>query len=98
MVHDVDDIYDINFLPLQMSVENFVSLKFQNGSIPERGHNGLTNEILLEVVADRMRRLNAAVPSDHTKRAISHVMLALSELEKRRIDRESRGVEGKSIA
>lgn len=94
MVSDEQDTYDVNFVPFNVNTDNFVTLKFQNGSIPERGHNGLTNEILMEILIDRMRRLNSNMPNDHTKHAIYHVHQALDHLNQRSLERRVRGIEG----
>lgn len=98
MCDDQADTYEVNFLPMKLGEDNFVTLKFQNGAIPERGNNGLTNELLVEIVMDRIRRLNASLPNDRSKMALFHLARALEELNIRSSERAARGVEGKKIA
>jgi hypothetical protein len=74
-------------------------LSFQNGPIREAGVNGVTNEILLAVVIDRLRCFQGGLyPSPHNAAALAHCEDALMELQHRTRDRIKRGVEGKTEA
>ena len=70
---------------------------FQNGPIKENGVNGLMNEDLLAIVADRLEGFQsgkyACIANNN---ALTHVLGALSALRKRTNEREERGVEGTS--
>lgn len=74
-------------------------ISFQNGPIAENGVNGLTQEVLLAIVIDRLRSFQAG-PFSCRENA-----LALTKLEEaqhwllhRTRARMARGVEGKSAA
>lgn len=74
-------------------------VNFQNGPIAENGINGITQEALLAIVADRLRSFQSGpFPSKENAVALTHVETALLWLHKRTLDRIRRGVEGKSIA
>lgn len=71
------------------------TILFQNGPIPENGVNGVTHEVLLEIVADRLRSFQAG------KYACRENALALTKIEEaqmwlqsRTLKRMARGVEG----
>ena len=68
---------------------------FQNGTIPEKGINGLTHEVLLAIVADRLRSFqsgNFACKANAC--ALTHIEEAMHWLQQRTIERMRRGVEG----
>lgn len=70
-------------------------IEFQNGPIAEAGVNGLTHEVLLAIIADRLRAFQAgpyACLENHE--ALECVMFALSHLKRRTEKRLARGVEG----
>jgi hypothetical protein len=76
-----------------------VDISFQNGPINEAGVNGITHEVLLAIVIDRLRAFQAGTF------ACRENALALTKLEEaqhwllhRTRARMSRGVEGKSGA
>ncbi len=70
-------------------------VRFQNGPIKEAGINGVTQEALLEIVADRLRSFQAGPFSTKENAvALTHVETAQLWLHKRTLDRISRGVEG----
>lgn len=74
-------------------------IKFQNGPILEHGVNGITQEVLLAIVADRLQSFQAGpFPSRENAVALTHVETALLWLQKRTLDRLARGVEGKTQA
>lgn len=75
-----------------------LSIVFQNGPISEHGVNGVTQEILLAVVIDRLRSFQSgAFSSRENAIALTKCEEALHWLQQRTIDRMRRGVEGKSI-
>lgn len=70
-------------------------LEFQNGPIGEVGVNGITNEVLLAIVIDRLEGFQSSKwACEENARALSNLNLALAELEYRTKKREARGVEG----
>ena len=70
-------------------------IRFQQGPIGEAGVNGLTNEALLAIVADRLEGFQRGEFACHeNQQALSHVREALAWLEKRTRERVRRGVEG----
>ena len=71
-----------------------VAITWQHKPIPEVGHVGVQPEEVLELVAERLRQLNAEVPSRETSLAITSIEQACLWLEERRQDRVRRGVEG----
>lgn len=75
--------------------ENEVVILFQNGTIPENGVNGLTQEVLLAIVIDRLRSFQAGkFSSRENALALTNIETGLLWLQKRTIDRLARGVEG----
>jgi hypothetical protein len=74
-----------------------ILIHFQNGPIKEAGVNGLTQEVLLAIVLDRLNSFQAG-PFACRENAIAktHVEEALMWLQKRTRDRVIRGVEGTS--
>lgn len=72
---------------------------FQNGAINEHGVNGITQEVLLAIVADRLECFQAGpFASDYNAKALEHVKAAQDSLLQRTRDRMARGVEGRSVA
>lgn len=72
-----------------------VTIRFQNGPIAESGVNGITQEVLLEIIADRLRSFQAGpFSSKENSVALTHVETAQLWLHKRTLDRMQRGVEG----
>ena len=70
-------------------------ISFQNGPIAENGVNGVTQEALLAIVADRLRSFQAgphACPENSD--ALTHTIEALETLKARTKARMARGVEG----
>ncbi len=71
---------------------------FQNGVIGEHGMNGITNEALLAIVADRLRSFAAGpYPSRENSLALTKVEEALHWLHARTRNRQMRNVEGKDV-
>ena len=68
---------------------------FQNGPINEHGVNGLTQEVLLAIVADRLRSFQAGPFACKANAcALTHIEEAQHWLQQRTIERMRRGVEG----
>jgi len=74
------------------------SLSFQNGTIPDVGINGVTNETLLATLIHRTRVLNAKFPSRQNPIAITKMEEALMWFENRTDERKARGVKGQHVA
>ena len=70
-------------------------VSFQNGTIPENGVNGVTQEVLLAIVADRLRSFqNGPFRCKENACALTHIEEAMHWLQQRTIARMRRGVEG----
>lgn len=67
---------------------------FQNGTIPDEGLNGLTNEALLHILVHRTKILNDLYPCRENSIAITKMQEAIMWFEERTQDRVNRGVEG----
>lgn len=68
---------------------------FQNGPISEVGVNGVTHEVLLAIVADRLRSFQTGPYACKANAcALTHIEEALHWLQQRTIERMRRGVEG----
>lgn len=71
------------------------AILFQNGPIPEAGVNGLTHEVLLAIVADRLRSFQKGPYSCKANAcALTHIEEAQHWLQQRTLERMRRGVEG----
>lgn len=78
--------------------ENGIDVKFQNGPIAEHGVNGVTHEVLLAIVADRLKAFQAGpYACAENADALTHTVEALETLKARTRARMARGVEGKSV-
>jgi hypothetical protein len=76
-------------------IPHWVTILFQNGPIKEAGVNGLTQEALLAIVIDRLRSFQAGpFASGYNAVALDHCEKALRSLQRRTLERISRGVEG----
>lgn len=76
-------------------IANRGMIRFQNGPINENGINGITQEVLLAIVADRLRSFQAGQYSCRENAvALTHIETAQLWLHKRTLDRMDRGVEG----
>lgn len=72
-------------------------ISFQNGPINEDGNgvNGLTHEVLLAIVADRLRGFQQGPYSCKANAcALTHIEEAQHWLQQRTLERMRRGVEG----
>lgn len=68
---------------------------FQNGAIAESGVNGITHEVLLAIVADRLRSFQKGPYSCKANAcALTHLEEAMHWLQQRTLERMRRGVEG----
>ena len=75
--------------------ETAVVIRFQNGPINEVGVNGLTHEVLLSIVADRLRSFQAGPFScKENACALTKIEEAQHWLQSRTLARMRRGVEG----
>lgn len=74
-------------------------ISFQNGPIAEYGVNGITQEILLAIVIDRLRSFqNGPFSCRENALALTKCEEALHWLQSRTLERMRRGVEGKTAA
>ena len=89
-------VYQVGYAnPNDPDAEWAFPLKFQTGPINENGVNGITQEALLAIVADRLRSFQAGPYSTKENAvALTHVETAMLWLHKRTLDRMRRGVEG----
>lgn len=79
--------------------EGDMSILFQCGPIAEHGVNGITQEALLAIVADRLQCFQAGpFASTYNAKALEHVLAAQEALLSRTRERMARGVEGKTLA
>ncbi|SIO50673.1 hypothetical protein SAMN05444172_2594 [Burkholderia sp. GAS332] len=70
-------------------------IEFQNGPIAEVGVNGLTHEVLLAIVADRLRSFQKGPFTCKANAcALTHIEEAQHWLQQRTLERMRRGVEG----
>lgn len=70
-------------------------IEFQAGPIPEYGVNGLTNEILIDILVERIGRLNKMFPCRENSLAITKLEEAKHWLDARTSRRKAQGIEGK---
>lgn len=72
---------------------------FQNGTIPENGVNGVTQEVLIAITIDRLRSFQAGpFACKENACALTHLEEAMHWLQQRTIKRIQRGVEGTYVA
>jgi len=75
------------------------TILFQNGPINEAGVNGLTQEVLLAIVADRLRSFQAGqFACRENAIALTKIEEAMQWLHNRTLKRMQRGVEGTHAA
>lgn len=89
------DIRPTNFIYIRHDV-NSLSFTIQNGPVKERGINGCQVDTVIEVAKMIIEGLNKAFPCRENSVAITKLDEALMWLDKRKRDREARGVEGVS--
>lgn len=74
------------------------TLDFQHGPIKENGINGITNEVLLAIVIDRLEGFESSkFACIENAAALAFIRKALAALESRTKAREARGVEGTNV-
>lgn len=74
------------------------TLKFQEGAVPLVGPNGLTNEVLIAVVLDRLRGFqDGQFACRENALAITNLEQGLMWLQRRTADRLRRNVEGSYV-
>lgn len=74
-----------------------IAVMFQKGPIAEAGVNGVTHEVLLAIIIDRLRSFQAGLYSCKANAmALTHIEEALHWLQQRTLERMRRGVEGTS--
>lgn len=72
-----------------------LKILFQNGPIAEAGVNGVTHEVLLAIVADRLRSFQKGPFACKANAcALTHIEEAMHWLQQRTLERMRRGVEG----
>lgn len=77
--------------------ENGLDVIFQNGPVAEHGVNGVTQEVLLAIVIDRLQCFQrSAFACRENAIALTHIETAMMWLQKRTRDRIARGVEGRA--
>lgn len=77
----------------------YCSVVFQNGAITEHGVNGVTQEVLLAIVIDRLQSFQKGpFSSRENALALTHLQEAQHWLFARTLERMQRGVEGKTLA
>lgn len=80
---------------LQGSEQHGATILFQNGPIAEAGVNGVTQEVLLAIVADRLRSFQSGpYACRENALALTKIEEAQHWLQQRTIARMRRGVEG----
>lgn len=77
---------------------NTITFKLQEGPLGADNFNGQQIDGLISICADILRHFNKKFPCRENSCAITHLDEAMMWLEKRRRDREARGVEGKNEA
>lgn len=81
--------------PIKQEPNDHLEILFQNGPINEVGVNGITQEALLAIVADRLRSLQAGpYTCRENALALTKIEEATHWLQQRTIARMRRGVEG----
>jgi hypothetical protein len=77
------------------NAKGITTISFQKGPINENGVNGLTQEVLLAIVADRLRSFQAGPFSCRENAlALTKIEEAMHWLHSRTLSRMQRGVEG----
>lgn len=88
-------VYQVRGYHEKAADETAVVIRFQNGPIAEAGVNGLTQEVLLAIVCDRLRSFQAGpYACRENALALTKIEEAQHWLQQRTIARMRRGVEG----
>ena len=87
--------YEIRHTETDPSKSFVYGINFQKGPIKEAGVNGITQEALLAICADRLRSFQAGPFACRDNAvALTHIETAQMWLQKRTRERLARGVEG----
>lgn len=90
--------YDVQFGQYTPTA-GMLRIEFQRGNPARDGANGVTNEVLMEVVADRLRAFQAGpFACRENALALTKIEEALHWLDARMSERTARGVEGTPTA
>lgn len=90
--------YDFNMGDRTGLLNDKVVIMFQNGPIKESGINGITQEVLLAIIIDRLKGFQAGEYNTYENQmALMHAKASLALLQKRTLARIARGVEGTSV-
>lgn len=82
---------------LKVDYTPLAEIKFQNGPIKESGVNGVSHEVLIAVVMDRLQGFQSGpYASPDNQEALEHLEKALEALQRRTRERLARNVEGTS--
>lgn len=71
-----------------------VNLYFQKGPVAVNGVNGVTNEVLVAILIDRLQHLDHLLPCSENTEALNALKQAQDALHRRTANRQTRGVEG----
>lgn len=86
--------YDVTWTDPE-DMQGICIIRFQNGPIDEVGVNGITHEVLLAILADRLRDFQAGKFACHENaEALRCIENAQNWLNRRTLARMRRGVEG----
>ncbi|MBN9522260.1 hypothetical protein J0H58_27705 [bacterium] len=87
--------YQIRFPDKTPGLFQVTNLRFQNGPIKEAGVNGVTHEVLLAILIDRLEGFQSGqYACDDNAEALTHLRAAVEVLHRRTKARAARGVEG----
>lgn len=90
---DASNNASVDIWPVE--IKSPLVIVFQNGPIPEKGVNGVTQEVLLEICADRLRSFQSGpYACRENALALTKIEEAQMWLQKRTRDRMARNVEG----
>lgn len=100
MFHVNDPGHDYEVHNVENGTQHILFIKKEalDGGELKTIHDGTTNEGVLDVILDRIKVLDRAMPSEYNKIAIAGIVQAICAMEDRTEERKNRGVEGKHIA
>ena len=97
-IHGANHEYFINYAGINIlgdRVPRTIEVNFQNGPVKENTLNGITQEVLLAIVIDRLEGFQSGqFACDANESALASTRAALKTLQDRTRDRMNRGVEG----
>lgn len=74
-------------------------IRFQDGTVLDKGVNGTTLEAVATVLVDRLGQFQAGpYANEYNAEALKYFELGRAALHRRTLDRQARGVEGKVVA